>query len=97
MTIAPERPRTREVERARRDALRPLVHDATEALVAAGPGADKAAAQAMALARSTAENGDGCGGRATAGIRTAWAYLASGQVEEAFFAMECARDALVGH
>jgi hypothetical protein len=97
MTIAPERPRNREVDRARRDALRPLVHDATEALVAAGPGVTHGPAQALALARSTAENGDGCGGRASAGIRTAWAYLASGQVEDAFFALECARDALVGY
>jgi hypothetical protein len=95
MTIAPERARHRDLDRARRDALRPLVHDATEALLAAG--ATQASAQALALARATAESGDGCGGRATAGIRTAWAYLASGQVEDAFFALECARDALVGH
>jgi hypothetical protein len=97
MTIAPDHPRSRELDRARRDALRPLVHDATEALVAPVPGATHAPAQALALARATAESGDGCGGRATAGIRTAWAYLASGQVEDAFFALECARDALVGH
>jgi hypothetical protein len=95
MTIALDRARNRDLDRARRDALRPLVHDATEALVTAG--ATHAPAQALALARATAENGDGCGGRATAGIRTAWAYLASGQVEDAFFALECARDALVGH
>jgi hypothetical protein len=97
MTIAPERPRSREADRARRDTLRTQVHDAIDALVADGPGAGHATAQALALARSTAENGDGCGGRATAGVRTAWAYLASGQVEDAFFALECARDALVGH
>jgi hypothetical protein len=97
MTIAPERPRNREVDRARRDALRPLVDDATQALVAAGPDVAHGPTHALALARSTAEHGDGCGGRASAGIRTAWAYLASRQVEDAFFALECARDALVGH
>ena len=82
--------------RVRRDTLRPLVDDATEALVTAGPGVTHDPAPALALARSAAEQGDGCGGRASAGIRTAWAYLASGQVEDAFFALECARDALVG-
>ncbi len=97
MTIAPDHPRTHGLDRARRDALRPLVDDATAALVAAVPGAGHVPAQALALARATAENGDGCGGRASAGVRTAWAYLASGQVEDAFFALECARDALAGH
>jgi hypothetical protein len=97
MTIAPDRPRSRDADRARRDALRPLVQDATDTLVAAAPGATHAPAQALARARATAEQGDGCEGRATAGVRTAWAYLASGQVEDAFFALECARDALVGH
>jgi hypothetical protein len=96
MTIAPGRPRNRDAERARRDALRPLVQEATDALVAAGPGVIRRPAEALALARATAEQGDGCEGRATAGIRTAWAYLASGQVEDAFFALECARDALGG-
>jgi hypothetical protein len=41
MTIAPARPRNRDAERARRDALRPLVQDATDALVAAVPGATR--------------------------------------------------------
>ncbi len=95
MSIAPPRAPVSAGDRARREALRTMVQDATEALLAPDPAAPRRPAHALALARATAEGGDGCGGRAAAGIRTAWAYLASGQPEEAFFALECARDALI--
>jgi hypothetical protein len=94
MSIATSAAR-RPSDRARRDALRPLVEEATTALVDGGPSASKASASALAQARAAAEAGDGCDGRASAAVRTAWAYLASGQTEDAFFALESARDALI--
>ena len=92
MTLAAQRPRAVDLDRRR--ALRAMVQQAIDALVAADPATPGRPAHALAVARATAETGDGCGGRACAGIRTAWAYLASDQAEDAFFALECARDAL---
>ncbi|NMO90947.1 hypothetical protein [Actinomycetospora sp. TBRC 11914] len=97
MTIAQAPPRTLDAAAQRREALLSMVQAATEALVAAAPGAvreDAATAHVLARARATAEENDGTGGRAAAAIRTAWAHLAAGQAEDAFLALSCAGDAL---
>lgn len=97
MTLAQEPPRTRDTAAQRREALLSMVRAATEALVAAAPGAvreDQATAHVLARARATAEENDGTGGRAAAAIRTAWAHLSAGQAEDAFLALGCADDVL---
>ena len=88
-------PRHAAIARDARHAVGAAVRTASDALAAAGPtcGYDTAA-NALAHARAASEHDDGTGGRAAAAIRTAWAHLGAGQVEDAFLALEFATPAL---
>jgi hypothetical protein len=53
---------------------------------------DRTLLAALSHARAAAESGeDGTDGRAAAVLRTASAHVAAGQVEDAFFAIDCVR------
>jgi hypothetical protein len=79
----------------RRRAVSALVGGALDALHAARCGGDrKPAAHALARARAATEVDDGADGRAAAAVRTAWAHLGAGNLEEAFLALESAKSFL---
>lgn len=100
MTTSQRPPRTDVLlTRDRRHAMLRSVRAASDALVTTGPGVpgDGAPARALAAARAAVEDDDGTGGRAAAAVRTAWAHLSAGQVEDAFLALESASILLEEH
>jgi hypothetical protein len=89
---------TPDASRTTRRAVLAAVLTATDALYESDPRRpNEALSAALARAGSAAASGqDGTGGRAAAAIRTAAAHHAAGQLEDTFFALQCARDHLEG-
>lgn len=87
---------TPEASRTTRRAVLAAVLAATDALYECDPRRpDDALTSALRRAWDAAATGlDGTAGRAAAAIRTAAAHHAAGNVEDAFFALQCARDHL---
>ncbi|MEJ2870984.1 hypothetical protein WCD74_24690 [Actinomycetospora sp. OC33-EN08] len=79
-----------------RRALADATAQAAEVLMSTHPaevGRDRTLLLALARAKAAAESGeDGTDGRAAAAIRTASALLAAGQSEEAYLAVDAARN-----